>query len=223
MAHVITYYTIQAHIDSGYCTELVEKCKTVNDAIDRNMILLSLIDFAIFEQSRRSLCICDTLLLEKSHEHVVNLCVLIGNIGISDKYRPTLFDNNLASNIVSALEYVDDIDDKMKIVDSIIRLCQTKSNVLQFIHAGIIPELCNLLKIVHTDTQKKHVSFCIFWVSYLTYNKTMAVEYGCVELMYNALKSMSNKPKQSHILTDMNYFLKDESIDNRYPICVMAN
>ena len=64
MAHVITYYTIQTHIDSGYCTELVEKCKTVNDAVNKNMILLSLIDFAIFEQSRRSLCICDTLLLE---------------------------------------------------------------------------------------------------------------------------------------------------------------
>ena len=52
----------------------------------------------------------------------------------------------------------------------------------------------------------------------MTCNKMIALEYGCVELMYNALKSMSNKPKQSHILTDMNYFLKDTPVDSQYPI-----
>ena len=225
MAKKITYYTVQSYIDSGYCMELVEKLKTVTDSAEKKRILLELIQFSNFEQSRICICragicdfICDMLCSEKSIECIVNLCVLIGHIGTSDKYRPFLFSNNIAPILVRAFERVDMIDDKMKIVKSINHLCQTTSNGLKLIEAGMLSRLCSVLKIVHTDKHKECISHAIFWVSSLTHDTTTAVECGCIEWMYNALKNISNKSIQSQILTDMKYFIKDKPDDSRYPI-----
>jgi hypothetical protein len=225
MAQEITYYTTQSYIDSGYCMELVEKLKTVADTSEKNRILLELIQFSNFEQSRICICragicdfICDMLCSEKSIECIVNMCVLIGHIGTSDKYRPFLFSNNVAPILVRALEVVDTIDDKIKIVKSINHLCQTTSNGLKLIEAGMLSHLCDVLKIVHTDAHKECVSHAIFWVSFLTHNRTTAVECGCIEWMYNALKNISNKSIQSQILTDMKYFIRDKPDYSRYPI-----
>jgi hypothetical protein len=221
MAQEITYYTVQSYIDSGYCDELVEKLKTVADSTEKKRILLELVQFSNFEQSRVSLCragICDMLRLETSIECIVNLCVIIGNIGASDKYRPFLFINNVAPIIVRAAERVDAIDDKILIVNSMNQLCQTKSDGLKLIEAGMLSQLCGVLKIVHTDKHKECISHAIFWVSYLAHDTTTAVECGCIEWMYNALKNISNKSVQSQILTDMKYFIGDKQDDSRYPI-----
>ena len=64
MLRAITYSIIQTHIDSGYCTKLVEKLKTPCDNSEKHMILLELVQFAMFEQRRQSLCqvgICNIL------------------------------------------------------------------------------------------------------------------------------------------------------------------
>jgi hypothetical protein len=225
MAQEITYYTVQSYIDSGYCAELVEKLKTVADSDEKNRILFELIQFSNVEQSRIYICragicdfICDMLHLEKSIECIVNLCVLIGYIGTSDKYRPFLFSNNIAPILVRAFERVNTIDDKILIVKSMNHLCQTKSDGLKLIKAGMLSRLCSVLKIVHTDKHKECVSHSIVWVSSLTHDTTTAVECGCIEWMYNALKNISNKSIQSQILTDMKYFIRDKSDDSRYPI-----
>lgn len=228
MTQEITYYTVQSYIDSGYCSELVEKLKTVADSTEKKRILLELVQFSNFEQSRVSLCragICDfigdILRAEKCIESIVNLCVLIGHIGTSDKYRPVLFSKNVASILVCAFECVDTIDDKIKLVKSINQLCQTTSDGLKLIEAGVLSHLCGVLKIVHTDAHKECVSHAIFWVSFLTHDRTTAVECGCIEWMYNALKNISNKSIQSQILTDMKYFIRDKLDDSRYPIYVL--
>jgi len=221
MAQEITYYTVQSYIDSGYCTELVEKLKTVADAVEKRKILLELVQFSNFEQSHMCIChigICDMLRLEKSIECIVNLCVIIGNIGTSDTYRPFLFSNNVAPIIVRAIERVDTIDDKILIVKSMNNLCITKNDGLKLIEAGMLSHLCSVLKIVHTDKHKECISHAIYWVSYLTHDTTTAVECGCIEWMYNALKNVSNKSIQSQILTDMKYFIGDKPDDSRYPI-----
>jgi len=106
----------------------------------------------------------------------------------------------------------------MKIVKSMNHLCQTTSDGLKLIAAGMLSHLCSVLKIVHTDKHKECVSHAIYWVSFLTHDTTTAVECGCIEWMYNALKNVSNKSIQSQILTDMKYFIRDKPDDSLYPI-----
>jgi len=59
----IIYDKIQSYIDSGYCSKLVDKRRTVNESVETNM---DLIQFAIFYQSRLSWeAICDVLRTKK--------------------------------------------------------------------------------------------------------------------------------------------------------------
>ena len=162
--------------------------------------------------------ICDILRSEKSVQIVPSLCMLIGYLSLSDKYRPMLFKNDVSNIIVNAFEHVHSIEDKLKIIKAVQFLCQTRNDAKQLIHAGIIPHLCHVLKHVDTNEDKKLVSYCIFWLSYITYDKKTALNYGCIELMYNAAESISNKAIQSNIFLDMNYFLSDAPPDSKYQL-----
>jgi len=192
---------------------------------DKHKSLNEMIELANNEKGRNLLCesticdfICDTLHLEKSVEIVTSLCVLIGYLGLSDKYRPILFKNEVANIIVNAFEHVHSFEDKLKIIKASKYLSQTKDDAIKLIEAGLMAHLCDALRTADTDIDKKSVSFYIFWLSYITHNKKTALNYNCVELMYNAVESISNKPIQSHILTDMNYFVSDELPYSKYPI-----
>jgi hypothetical protein len=212
--------------------EIVEKFRTNNfeGHVDKSTSIKMLIDIANNMEGRIALCqtgicdfICEVLLHheEGSVEYITDLCVLIGYLGISDTYRPILFKNNVVDILVCALQRVGDDDilkHKLKIVESIKCLWQEKMIVVQFIEAGILSHLCHLLTQVCADAEKKFVSFCIYWISYLAYDIRTAVECGCIDLMYKAAESISNKPIQSHILLDMHYFINHVPVDSRYPI-----
>jgi len=192
---------------------------------DKAQSLNKMIDIAMTDKGRISLCeygicdfICETLRSEKSVQIVPSLCLFIGYLGLSDKYRPILFAHDVAKIIVGAFEHVHSIEDKLNMIKAIKLLCQTRDDTKQFINAGIIPHLCHVLKHVDTNEDKKFVSYCIFWLSYITYDKKTALEYDCIELMHNAAISISNKPIQSNIFLDMNYFLSDAPPDNKYPL-----
>jgi hypothetical protein len=175
------------------------------------------------EEGRISLCragicdfICDLARSENSVQWLTRLCTLIGYLGLSDKYRPVLHANDVANIMTRCLESVDQITDKLTIIKATECLYQTKNDAVEFIKAGLIPHLCNALKCVETNEDKKMVSYCIFWISYLAGDKTTALQHGCIELMYEAAESISNKPMQSNIFCDMDYY--DITPDKKYPI-----
>ena len=166
---------------------------------------------------RAGMCdfICDLVRSEKSVDCMTSLCVLIGYLGLKDKYRPVLFANDVANIIIHSLDSVEHIKDKLDIINAIRSLCQTKNDAGEFIKAGLIPHLCGILKCVETNKDKQFVSNCIFWVSYLASDKTTALQHGCIELMYKAAESISNKPIQSNIFCDINYY---DINPTKYPI-----
>jgi len=64
---------------------------------DKAQSLNKMIDIAMTDKGRISLCeygicdfICETLRSEKSVQIVPSLCLFIGYLGLSDKYRPIL-------------------------------------------------------------------------------------------------------------------------------------
>lgn len=183
-----------------------------------------MIEIAMTKEGRISLCraglcdvICDSARSEKSVPCMTRFCVLIGYLGLSDKYRPVLFANGVANIILHGLDSVDPIPDKLNIIQAMRCLCQTKNDAVEFIKAELVPRLCSILKCVDTNEDKKFVSSCIFWVSYLASDKTTALRHGCIELMYTAAESMmSNKPIQSNIFCDMHFY--DITHDDKYPI-----
>lgn len=193
------------------------------DEHEKQECLNQMIEIAKGGEGRISLCragicdfICDSARSENSVQCITRLCTLIGYLGLSDKYRPVLFANDVANVIKRGFTSVAHIGDKLTIIKATRFLCQTKNDAVVFIHAGIIPHLCNTLKCVDTNEDKKMVSNCIFWVSYLAGDKTTALQHGCIELMYEAAESISNKPMQSNIFCDMDYY--DITPDQRYPI-----
>jgi hypothetical protein len=192
---------------------------------DKHECITGMINMIINEKDRILLCesgicdfICDTLRCEKSVKIVTSISVLIGYLGLSDKYRPVLFSYDVANIIVNACKNVHNIEDKLKIIRAVTFLCQSKDDTNQLINAGIIPQLCDTLKDVDRDIDKKFVSYYIYWLSYITYDKKTALEYNCIELMHDAAMSISNKALQSNIFLDMNYFLSDAPPDNKYPL-----
>ena len=169
---------------------------------------------------RAGMCdfICDLVRSEKSVHCMTSLCVLIGYLGLKDKYRPVLFANDVANIMTRCLDSVEHIKDKLDIINAIRYLCQTENDAVVFIHAGIMPHLCNTLKSADTNNDKKMVSYSIYWISYLAGDKINALQYGCIELMYEAAESISNKPLQSNIFMDMDYFDIPIVEKKQYPI-----
>jgi len=177
----------------------------------------------MIDKGRRSLgCagiydfICDLARSENSVQWLTRLCTLIGYLGLSDTYRPVLQAKDVARIIKRCFESVAQTTDKLTIIKATKCLWQTRNDAIKFIDAGIIPHLCNTLQCLETNEDKKMVSYCIFWISYLAGDKTTAIQQGCIELMYEAAESISNKPMQSNIFCDMDYF--DIIPNKKYPI-----
>jgi hypothetical protein len=195
------------------------------DEHEKQQCLNQLIEIAKGGEGRILLChagicdfICDLARSDNSVQCITSLCTLIGYLGLIDKYRPVLHANDVANIMTRCLKSVDPITDKLTIINASRFLCQTKNDAVVFIHAGIIPHLCNALKCVDTNEDKKMVSYCIFWFSYLAGDKTTALQHGCIELMYEAAACISNKPMQSNIFCDMDYFDIHIVEKKQYPI-----
>ncbi len=204
------------------------KSNEFRDEHEKQECLNQMIEIAKGEwekEDRISLCragicdfICDLARSENSVQCITSLCALIGYLGLSDKYRPVLFTNDVANIMTRCLKSVDQITDKLTIIKASRFLCQTKNDAVVFIHAGIMPHLCNTLKSADTNNDKKMVSYSIYWISYLAGDKINALQYGCIELMYEAAESISNKPLQSNFFMDMDYFDIPIVEKKQYPI-----
>jgi hypothetical protein len=219
------YILIQKLIDSGYCKKSVEILQTIDNTDYRNIIIKLLIEFSNNDHGRKeliktnlSLFICTFLKNEQNEIYILDLVILVGNLGICDTTRPILFNNNVATILMDLLDRLSNIESKLKIINSISMLTQTKLESQEFYKLGVIRHIIQLLSIVETDEIKYSLSRQIYWISYLCNNKDIINDTDCINIMYKAVEKFTNKSLQSQIFWYIYYFIDGKKIINNMPI-----
>ena len=218
------YILIQKLIDLDYCNKLVQILQTIDNAQYRNIIIKLLIELSNNDlgikqlvKTNLSLFICDILKNEQSEIYILDIVILVGNLGISDVARPILFDNNVATILMDLLKRLSNIESKLKIIKVIYMLTQTKLDSEKFLKLGVVAHIIQLLSIVETDELKYSLSRQIYWISYLCNNKEILNDTDCINIMYKAVEKFTNKSLQSQIFWYIYYFINGKKIINDMP------
>ena len=150
--HSQKYILVMKLVNSGYCNMLVESLKTTHDNHSKNIIIKLMTELATFDIGQKEfgksglyVFICDILKTEIVEEYILDIALLIGNLGLKDSDRPTLFNKGIASIMINVLTNLTHINSKVKIMKVINMLCQTKLDTNEFIQLGILNHLLEAL------------------------------------------------------------------------------
>ena len=219
------YILVMKLVNSGYCHMLVESLKTTHDNHSINSIIKLMTQLAIFDIGRKEFSksglyvfICDILKKETVEEYILDIALLIGNLGLIDSDRPTLFNKGIASIMINILTNLTHIDSKVKIMKVINMLCQTKLETNEFIQLGILNHLLEALPKVDTDKLKGDLTSQIYWISYFSNNKDIINNTDCIDIMYKVAESITNKSLQSQIFVYIHYFIKHKPENKNYSL-----
>jgi len=217
------YIYMMKLINPQYCNMLVESLKITNDNYAKNIIIKLMTEIASFDMGRKELAksdlcvfICDILKNELVEEYILDVALLIGYLGLSDSARPRLFNNGISNIIINVLTNLKDIESKVKIMNVIKMLSQTKLETDQFRRLGILHHLLEILPKVATDKLKGDLTSQIYWIAYLTNNKDMINNTDCIDIMYKVAESITNKSLQSQIFIYIHYFIKHKAENINY-------
>jgi hypothetical protein len=212
-------------INPDYCNMLVESLKTTHDNNAKNIIIKLMTEIASFDMGRKELVksdlcvfICDMLKNELVEEYILDSALLIGYLGLSDSARPRLFNNGISNIIINVLTNLKDIESKVKIMNVIKMLSQTKLETNEFIQLGILNHLLEALPKVDTEKLKGDLTSQIYWISYLSGNKDIINNTDCIDIMYKVSESITNKSLQSQIFVYIHYFIKHKPENKNYSL-----
>jgi hypothetical protein len=219
------YKIIQKLINTDYCTNLINIMQTTDNNVYRNILIKLLIEITSFDIGRKEISrfelsgfLCDILNKETVEEYIIDVAVLIGNIGISDSIRPTLFNHNVSIILINILNRLSHVESKVKILKVIKMLCQTRVETQEFLKLGLVSHLLDTLSKIDTMKLKVDLIHQIYWIAYLCNNKDIINNTDCINIMYNVAESIISKSLQSQIFTYMHYFIKDKTDYTNYSL-----
>jgi hypothetical protein len=221
----LKYILVIKLVNSGYCNILVENLKTRQDSDSKNIIIKLMTELSTFDIGRKEfvksgLCvfICDILKTEIVEQYILDIALLIGNLGLADIQRPILFNQGISHILINILSNLTQIDSKILILKVIKMLCQTKLETNEFIQLGILNHLLETLPKVDTEKLKGDLTSQIYWISYLSNNKDIINNTDCIDIMYKVAESITNKSLQSQIFVYIHYFIKHKPENINYSL-----